>query len=41
MIEAFRSGASAALVASILHDGVSTVSEIKRELLAAGLEVRP
>jgi cyclase len=33
--------ASAALLASLLHDGVLTVEEIKRELLARGLPVRP
>lgn len=41
MVGAFRAGASAALVATILHDGVTTVGEIKRELAAAGVEVRP
>ena len=33
--------ASAALLASLLHDGVLTVEEIKQELLARGLSVRP
>jgi cyclase len=33
--------AAAALLASLLHDGVLTVEEIKRELLARGLPVRP
>lgn len=41
MIEAFQAGASAALIASILHDGLSTVDLLKRDLLAAGVEVRP
>jgi imidazole glycerol-phosphate synthase subunit HisF len=33
--------AAAALLASLLHDGVLTVEQIKRELLANGLTVRP
>lgn len=33
--------ASAALLASLLHDGVLTVQAIKSELLARGLELRP
>ena len=33
--------AAAALLASLLHDGVLTVEQIKRELLARGLPVRP
>ncbi len=33
--------ASAALLASLLHDGVLTVEEIKRDLLGRGLPVRP
>jgi cyclase len=33
--------AAAALLASLLHDGVLTVEQIKRELLANGLPVRP
>ena len=39
--EALGSGASAVLVASILHDGETTVDTLKSELLAAGQEVRP
>ena len=39
--EALRSGASAVLIASILHDGETTVATLKSELLAAGQEVRP
>ena len=39
--QAFRAGASAALIASILHDGETTVGTLKSELLAAGREVRP
>ncbi|MFM8975216.1 MAG: imidazole glycerol phosphate synthase subunit HisF, partial [Vulcanococcus sp.] len=33
--------ASAALLASLLHDGVLTVEQIKRDLLGRGLPVRP
>ena len=33
--------ASAALLASLLHDGVLTVEEIKKDLLARGLLIRP
>ena len=33
--------ASAALLASLLHDGVLTVMEIKQDLLARGLSIRP
>jgi cyclase len=33
--------AAAALLASLLHDGVLTVQEIKADLLARGLELRP
>ena len=33
--------ASAALLASLLHDGVLTVEEIKRDLLGRGLTIRP
>jgi len=33
--------ASAALLASLLHDGVLTVEAIKRDLLARGLVLRP
>lgn len=41
MIEAYRTGAGAALIASILHDGVTTVSTLKSEIAAAGIGVRP
>jgi cyclase len=41
MVEAFEAGASAALVASILHDGVTTVGELKAGIVAAGIMVRP
>lgn len=33
--------ASAALLASLLHDGVLTVQEIKNDLLRRGLAIRP
>lgn len=41
MAAAIAAGASAALVASILHDGVTTVDRLKTGLAAAGIEVRP
>lgn len=41
LVEALESGASAALVASILHDGDTTVAELKTTLIAAGVVVRP
>lgn len=40
LIEAVESGASAVLVASILHDRETTVAELKREMTGAGIEVR-
>lgn len=39
--EALSSGATAVLIASILHDGVTTVGSLKKDLLANGTEVRP
>jgi cyclase len=39
--EALSSGATAVLIASILHDGVTTVDSLKRQLVANGTEVRP
>jgi cyclase len=33
--------ASAALLASLLHDGVLTVEQIKTDLLGRGLTIRP
>jgi cyclase len=39
--DALSSGATAVLIASILHDGVTTVDTLKRQLLANGTEVRP
>lgn len=41
MVCAFRAGASAALIASILHDGVTTVAELKQGIALAGIGVRP
>ncbi|MFZ0013223.1 MAG: HisA/HisF-related TIM barrel protein, partial [Acidimicrobiia bacterium] len=41
MVAAYRAGATAALVASILHDGVTTVAELKRLVIAEGIRVRP
>lgn len=41
LVEALESGASAALVASILHDGHTTVAALKQELASAGILVRP
>lgn len=40
MVLAIESGASAVLAASILHDGETTVGDLKRELAAAGIPVR-
>lgn len=39
--DATECGASGLLVASILHDGLTTVRELKDELLRRGVEVRP
>ncbi len=36
-----RGGADAVLAASILHDGRVTIADLKRELAAAGIAVRP
>lgn len=41
MVEAFHAGATAALIASILHDGVTTVDRLKEGIAAAGIGVRP
>lgn len=41
MIEAFRAGATAALIASILHDDVTTVDVLKKRIAAAGMRLRP
>lgn len=40
LVDAIRAGASAALVASILHYGETTVAELKMAMAAAGIEVR-
>lgn len=40
MREAFDAGASAVLIASILHDGVTTVARLKKELETMGVCVR-
>jgi imidazole glycerol phosphate synthase subunit HisF len=40
MARACRAVASAVLAASILHDGITTVTELKAELATAGIEVR-
>lgn len=40
MAEALEAGADAVLAASILHDGHTTVGDLKRELGALGVEVR-
>lgn len=39
-VEAYGAGASALLAASIFHDGIFTINEIKRRMASAGLEVR-
>jgi imidazoleglycerol phosphate synthase cyclase subunit len=41
LVEAVRAGADAVLAASIFHDGVFTVGDVKRALHASGIEVRP
>ena len=41
LMEALAAGASAALVASILHDGDTTVADLKAALAASGALVRP
>lgn len=41
LIAAFRAGADAVLAATIFHDGRTTVGEVKRQLMQAGVEVRP
>jgi imidazoleglycerol phosphate synthase cyclase subunit len=40
MADALDAGADAVLCASILHDGVTTVPELKRDLAKLGVEVR-
>ncbi len=41
MVEAFEAGAGAALIASILHDGLTTVDRLKAGIAEAGILVRP
>ena len=41
LVAAIEAGASAALIASILHDGDTTVGELKAALREAGIVVRP
>ena len=41
LVDAIRAGASAALVASILHDGDTTVAALKTAMSDAGILVRP
>lgn len=40
MVDGFESGADAVLAASIFHDGVTSVGELKQQLAAAGVPVR-
>lgn len=41
MVEGYRAGASAGLIASVLHDGATTVARLKAGIAAAGIVVRP
>jgi imidazole glycerol phosphate synthase subunit HisF len=41
LVAAIRAGASAALIASILHDRDTTVGQLKQALGQAGILVRP
>jgi imidazoleglycerol phosphate synthase cyclase subunit len=41
LVDAISAGASAALIASILHDGDTTVARLKHALAGAGVVVRP
>jgi imidazoleglycerol phosphate synthase cyclase subunit len=41
LVEAIEAGASAALIASILHDGDTTVGALKLAMTQAGIVVRP
>lgn len=41
MVEAYEAGASASLIASILHDGITTVDALKSGIAAAGVRIRP
>ncbi|HYW28707.1 MAG TPA: imidazole glycerol phosphate synthase subunit HisF [Gaiellales bacterium] len=40
LVRALEAGASAALAASIFHDGTHSIAEVKREVAACGLPVR-
>ncbi len=40
MVDGFEAGADAVLAASIFHDGVTSVGELKEQLRAAGVPVR-
>ncbi|MEO0478299.1 MAG: imidazole glycerol phosphate synthase subunit HisF [Planctomycetota bacterium] len=40
LVDGVRSGASAVLAASILHDGDATIASLKGDLASAGVEVR-
>ncbi len=40
MVDGFEAGADAVLAASIFHDGVASVGELKEQLRAAGVPVR-
>lgn len=41
MVEAFEAGASAVLAASIFHFRELSIGEVKRQLLEAGIDIRP
>lgn len=41
LFNGFAAGASAVLLASILHDGVTTVAQLKQQLSRTGVTVRP
>jgi imidazoleglycerol phosphate synthase cyclase subunit len=41
LLAAIRAGADAVLAASIFHDGITSVAELKATLIEAGIEVRP
>lgn len=41
MVAAFEAGAGAALIASILHDGITTVDALKAAIASAGVRIRP
>lgn len=40
LADGFRAGACAVLVASILHDGITSVAQLKNELIEMGVNVR-